>query len=106
MLFNAILIAVSFFLWYISVSTIFFLDVRGQIDEAQGLYIEGSVRLIRILCQQFAFCWILISFQKYGTNVDKKIEKKKLRQSIKNLRPGPGIQIDQIDESTKSAGSD
>ena len=79
MLFNTIMIAVSFLVWYLADNVAFYLEVKGDMDKAQGLLVEASVRLVRIFCQQIAFTWILISFQKYGTNVDSKIEKQKQR---------------------------
>ena len=41
-----------------------------------------------------------MSFSKYGNNVDKKIEKKKHRLSMKKIRPGPEIVLDPVDTMT------
>ena len=106
MLFNTILIAASFFVWYISDNLAFYFGTKGSMNESDGLVLEASVRLFRILCQQLAFSWILISFSKYGRNVDKKIEKHKIRQSIKKLRPGPEIFVDRMDDSIMTQSKD
>lgn len=109
MLCNTILIGVSFFGWYFAISAIFLFDLNGELNGIQVVFIEASVRLIRILCQQFAFAWILISFSKYGTNVDKKMEKRdKKRKSLqlrKDMRE-PDISVKCIDEDRKNPTGD
>ena len=86
MIFCTILLAVSYLVWYICDFTAYLMAAIDRIDLAQVLFIESCCRLLRICCQQFALTWILISFQKYGTKVDEKIEKHKARQSIKLAR--------------------
>ena len=62
MIFCTILLAVSFVFWYICDNVAYFLEIIDKIDSGQVIFIECNARLVRILCQQFAFAWILISF--------------------------------------------
>ena len=62
MSFFTILLAVSFLIWYICDNVAYFLEAVDRIDMAQVMFIECCARIVRILCQQWAFTWILISF--------------------------------------------
>ena len=50
MIFSAIMLAMSFMAWYICDNLALFLNARGDMDKGQGLLIEGSARLFRIVC--------------------------------------------------------
>ena len=50
MIFSAIILAMSFMAWYICDNLALFLDATGDLDKGQGLLIEGSARLFRIVC--------------------------------------------------------
>ena len=47
--------------------------VNDDVSAATAFWIEEVSRLIRVLCQQAAFMWILHNFSKYNAQVDREM---------------------------------
>ena len=62
MLFFTTLIATSYFLWYIMNLVTLYLEAIFLIEYDLSLVLETAARFTRIVSQQLAFSWILISF--------------------------------------------
>ena len=62
MLANAILIALSYALWFVIDNVSLILEAQDKITPQEGLVYEDVARFGRIVLQQAAFTWILIQF--------------------------------------------
>ena len=83
MLFNTMIIALSYLIWFICDTLIIYAVAQNHIEADKGLVWESVVRFLRLILQQASFMWIMISFQRYGVRVDKRMEREKQRSSMR-----------------------
>ena len=105
MLTNTILIASSYFLWFVTDTTVMFLEIQELISKENGLVLQMTVRLFRLFCQMTAFTWILVSFAKYNIGVDREMERRRTRASFKKEASKPKPEsVDLLETKPASAG--
>ena len=83
MLFNTMIIALSYLIWFICDTIIVYFVAQNHIESDAGLVWESTVRFIRLILQQASFMWILISFMRYGVRVDQRMQREKRRSSTR-----------------------
>ena len=94
MLFNIVLIGASYLMWFISDSVVLFFSARRDFTLKQAIFYDSLIRLIRIFCQMIALCWILYTFSRWGVKVDRKIERRKRKSSV---RKAPKVEVHMVD---------
>ena len=94
MLFMTIFIALSFLAWFSVQSITLWLYVNEVFSIHLAIIIEEGARLVRVLCQQVAFMWILHNFSKYNAEVDKAMQKQ--RQRSTDTDPKPKEQLNRL----------
>ena len=83
MLFNTMIIALSYLIWFVCDTAIIYLVAQNRIESDAGLVWEAVVRFVRLILQQASFMWIMVSFQRYGVRVDKSMQREKRRSSMR-----------------------
>ena len=105
MLFNTMIIALSYLIWFVCDTVVIYAVAQNLIESDTGLVWEAVVRFIRLILQQASFMWIMVSFQRYGVRVDKSMQREKRRSSMRQSRPVPTIVIDKMDSTTTNSTS-
>ena len=105
MLFNTMIIALSYLIWFVCDTVVIYAVAQNHIESDTGLVWEAVVRFIRLILQQASFMWIMVSFQRYGVRVDKSMQREKRRSSMRQSRPVPTIVIDKMDSTTTNSTS-
>lgn len=83
MLFNSILIAMTYIIWFVVDILVIYFKSHERISAQQALDYEGYSRIVRLVFQFTAFCWILLTFSRYGMAVDEKMERQRRKSSVK-----------------------
>ena len=83
MLFNTMIIALSYLIWFVCDTVVIYAVAQNHIESDTGLVWEAIVRFIRLILQQSSFMWIMVSFQRYGVRVDKSMQREKQRSSMR-----------------------
>ena len=87
MLFMTVFIALSFLAWFSVQSIALWLYVNEVLTLHVSIIVEEGARLVRVLCQQVAFMWILHNFSKYNAEVDKAMQKQRRRSTQTVSKP-------------------
>ena len=83
MLFNTMIIALSYLIWFVCDTVIIYFVAQNHIETDAGLVWESIVRFLRLIIEQASFTWILISFMRYGVRVDQRMQREKRKSSIR-----------------------
>ena len=110
MLFMTVFIALSYFAWFVAQTVTLFFVAEDDITKRDALTTDEISRLVRVICQQVAFFWILNSFSNYNIEIDKAIERRKKREvtnkASKHSRQNtPVIKVESMDETVDASDS-